>query len=41
MMAKIKKKINDYLNRLAKANESAFGGKQPDCCKLNKNEPKK
>jgi len=41
-MLKIKKKIKDYLNRLAKANESSFGtGKGLDCCKLNKKDTKK
>lgn len=41
MFAKIKKKINSYLNKLAKANEESFGDKQPDCCKAGKGEPKK
>jgi hypothetical protein len=37
MFMKVKKKINDYFIRLAKANESTFGaGKELDCCKMNK-----
>jgi len=41
MFKKLKKKIANYLNKLAKANQSSFGNEKLDCCKLNNNTPKK
>ena len=35
-MKKLKKRINEFIEKLAKANESEFGSKKLDCCQLNK-----
>jgi len=35
-MKKLKKKLNEFIEKLAKANESEFGNKKLDCCQLNK-----
>ena len=40
MFKKIKKSWNNFLERLAKENEEQFQGKRPDCCGLNKPQPK-
>lgn len=33
--ARIKKRFNDFLEKMAKENEKAFGGEKLDCCQLN------
>ena len=33
---RIKKKINNYMDKMEKANKEAFGGRKPDCCTLNR-----
>lgn len=35
MLKRLKKAINDFLEKLAKENEKAFGKGVPDCCQLN------
>jgi len=35
-MKKLKKKLNEFIEKLAKANQSEFGNKKLDCCQLNK-----
>ena len=37
MFKKLKKKIDNYLKRLAQINEQSFGSQKLDCCDLNKN----
>ncbi|WP_409229054.1 LDCC motif putative metal-binding protein [Gudongella sp. SC589] len=35
-MKKFKKKLNEFIEKLARANESQFGNRKLDCCSLNK-----
>ncbi|HOO39426.1 MAG TPA: LDCC motif putative metal-binding protein [Deltaproteobacteria bacterium] len=35
-LQKIKKKVSAYLERLARANQAAFGDSRIDCCSLHK-----
>jgi hypothetical protein len=41
MFKKLKKKIDNYLKRLAEINEESFGKQKLDCCDLNKNNKSK
>lgn len=36
MFKRLKKAINDFLEKLAKENEKSFGKGTLDCCQLNK-----
>ncbi|MGM0396816.1 MAG: LDCC motif putative metal-binding protein [Bacillota bacterium] len=38
MMKKLMKKISQFIEKLAKANEDAYGSDRLDCCSLNKRE---
>jgi hypothetical protein len=41
MFSWIKKKFDNYIKNLAKANKKSFGDKQLDCCKVGKGNTKK
>ena len=42
MVKKIRKKFNNYLLKLAEANEESFGGQKLECCNLKEyQKPKK
>lgn len=36
---RIKQALNNYLEKLEKANSEMFGGRKPDCCTLNRKNP--
>ncbi len=36
---KLGQRINHYFDRLAEANEKAYGNKRLDCCDMNKKSP--
>jgi hypothetical protein len=36
MLKRLKKAINNFLERLAKENEKSFGKDSLDCCQLNR-----
>lgn len=36
LLSAIKKRWNNYLEKLAKANKESFGGDVPDCCKMGR-----
>lgn len=38
ILSRIKASTNNFLEALAKANQSEFGDKKLDCCHINKNE---
>ncbi len=40
MVEKIKIKIKNFLEKIAKENRSSFGSEKLDCCKLNKTKNK-
>jgi hypothetical protein len=33
---RFKQSLNNYLEKMEKANNEVFGGKTPDCCTLNR-----
>ncbi|KPU43145.1 hypothetical protein OXPF_33950 [Oxobacter pfennigii] len=37
LLGSIKKRYNEFIERLAKENEKSFGNGRLDCCQLNKN----
>ncbi len=40
LLSGIKNSWNGWLKRLAEANKQQFGSETPDCCKINRPEPK-
>lgn len=36
MLKRLKKAINNLLEKIAKENEKAYGKSVPDCCQLNR-----